>query len=398
MALMNMKILIMDTIKPLDRDGSAIHRWELVNNLVKLGCEVYALSDIPINPEGVHIYPLPKRSKITYIIQLIKLVKRHHFDIIYTRNIIIGIIGLLIKKVCKLKLIREVNSISRDEWVLEEKQLTREWKRLRSIKLKFLGYLELFVIRKADAIIVVTQGIKSYLVKQGVNGNKIWVIENGANTELFKPIKNSNVLNDLKDRLHITDDERVVLFVGNLAPWQGVEYLLRAAPIIIEENPKTKILIVGDGVLKEQLELLSKELNIEHDLIFTGTVPYEKVPEYINISDVCAAPFIRARNKSMGLSPLKIYEYLACAKPVVASNIKGVGDLLEDSNSGVCVEPDNYNELATAIAKLLKDEVLRGQMGINGRKTVIEKYSWANTARKMKEVFENISEGSDGYH
>ena len=100
----------------------------------------------------------------------------------------------------------------------------------------------------------------------------------------------------------------------------------------------------------------------------------------------------------MGLSPLKIYEYLACAKPVVASNIKGVGDLLDVSKSGISITPDAPDELATAITKLLKDEALMGQMGKNGRKIVIEKYSWANTARKMKEVFENISEGSDGYH
>ena len=385
-----MKILIMDTIKTPGSDGSTIHRWEFARNLSKLGHEVYAISYTNINPEGVRIlHPLPKKSKIKYIIQLLKLVTRHHFDIVYTRNIMKGIIGLLIKKVCKSKLVFEVNGISQDERRLIEKQLTKR-KKLNSIKTKFFGYLEIFVIRKADAIIAVTQGIKDYLINHGVDKNKVWVIENGANTELFKPIKNSDILKKFKNKLHINEDENVVSFVGNLAPWQGVEYLIHAASLIVEKMQKTKFLIVGDGIMREKLESFVKELNIEHSIIFTGTAPYENVPEYINISDVCVAPFIRTRNESMGLSPLKIYEYLACGKPVVASNIKGVGNLLEDSNSGISVPSDNPNELAKAIIKLLKDKQLREQMGNNGREIVSNSYSWEITARKTKEVFENI--------
>ena len=388
-----MKILIMDTIKSLGRDGGTIHRWELTRNLSKLGCEVHVMSyTTNTRLEGVHIHTLTKKSKVKYkyITQLIKLVKWHHFDIIYTRNIMIGIIGLLIKKVWKSKLVLEVNGIALDERRLIENQLPAKRKRLRSIKIEFLGYLEIFVIRKADAVIAVTQGIKEYLINHGVDKNKVWVIENGANTELFKPIKDSNVLKKLKDRLHVNNEENVVLFVGNLAPWQGVEYLLRATPIIIEEIQKTKFLIVGEGIMKEKLKSLSKELNIEHNIIFTGTVLYENVPEYINISDVCVAPFIRTRNESMGLSPLKIYEYLACGKPVVASNIKGVGDLLESSTSGISVPPDDPNELAKAIIKLLKNKQLREQMGDNGRKLVVKSYSWETAAKKTKEVFEDM--------
>ena len=380
----------MDPIKPLDMDGSMVHRWELARNLANLGCVVHTITYTDIIPERVHTHPLPKKSKIGYIMQLLKLVMKHRFDIIYTRNISRGVIGILIKKVWKSKLMLEINSISLDEWRLVEEQSITEEKGHSSAQIKFLGYLENYVIRKADAVIVVTQGIEDYLINHGVDKNKVWVIENGANTELFKPIRDNNILKGLKNRLHITDDENVVVFVGNLAPWQGVEYLLRAVPLIVEENPKTKFLIVGDGMMKEELESLTKELNIRHDVIFTGTVPYESVPEYMNLSDVCVAPFIRTRNESMGLSPLKIYEYLACGTPVVASDIKGVGDLLESSNSGIPVIPDNPNELAKAIIKLLNDKQLREQMGKNGREMVVSNYSWENTAKKTMEVLESI--------
>jgi len=90
------------------------------------------------------------------------------------------------------------------------------------------------------------------------------------------------------------------------------------------------------------------------------------------------------------LAALKIYEYLACEKPVVASDISGIGDLLRDSNSGLSFTPDNPEELSKAIIKLLGDKQLRDKMGKNGRKLMVNNYSWEHTARKMIEVFRNL--------
>lgn len=382
-----MKILIMDTIKPLSRDGSAIHRWELARNLAKLGYEVHVMSYTNIKPpEGMRVHQLTKKSKIKYIIQLIRLVKLHHFDVIYTRNIMIGAIGLLIKKVWESKLVLEVNGISREERKLVKTQLPTKSERLESVKQIFFERLEIFVIRKADAVIAVTQEIRDYLINREVDKSKVWVIENGANTELFKPIKDNNVLKELKNRLHINYDEKVVLFVGNLAPWQGVEYLIHATPLIIKEIPKTKFLIVGEGAMKEKLKFLCKELGIEHSIIFTGTVPYENIPQYVNIGDICIAP---KRKMKSGYSPLKLYEYMACGKPVIATNTAGF-EILEQHNAGILVNLGYSEELSNAIIKLLRNKQLREQMGTNGRKLVASEYSWENTAKKTGDVFKKV--------
>ncbi len=377
-----MKVLIMDTLKTLGRDGSTIHRWELARNLSKLGHEVQVMSYTNIKPEGVRTYTLSKKSKIKYIIHLTRLVKLHHFDIIYTRNIVIGSIGLLLKKVWKSKLILEINGISSDERRLIEKQLTKREK-LNSIKIIFFGYFGIFIIKKADAIIAVTPGIKNYLIDHGVDKTKIWVIKNGANTELFKPIEDSNVLKELKNGLHINNDEKVVLFVGYLAPWQGVEYLLRAAPLIIKENSKTKFVIVGNGALRVKLESLSKELGIGQNVLFTGAIHYDKVPLYLNISDVC---IVLKRKMRSGYSPLKLYEYMACGKPVIATNTEGF-EILEQYNAGILVNPEDSEELSNAIVELLQNKQLREQMGANGRKLVVREHSWENIAKKTAEVF-----------
>lgn len=381
-----MKILIMDPVKPLDINGSMVHRWELAKNLANLGCEVHIITYTGITHERVYLHPLPKKSRIGYMVQLLKLVMKHRFDIIYTRNIPRGVIGILIKMVQRSKLILEVNGISLDEWRLMEERSTTEEKRLGSIQITFLGHLENFVSGEADAVIAVTQAIKDHLIDHGVDKNKVWTIENGANTELFKPINDTNILKGLKDRLCIDDDESVVSFVGNLTPWQGVEYLVQAAPMVIKENPKIKFLIVGSGTSKQSLIALCEILNVENNFIFTGRIEYGDVPKYINISDICIAPFISSRV----CSPIKLFEYLSTGTPVVSSDINGVREILNECNAGILVTPENPTELSKAIIRLLKDKELREQLGKRGREVVINNYSWEITAKKTKKIFEYL--------
>ena len=219
-----------------------------------------------------------------------------------------------------------------------------------------------------------------------IPADKIVVIPNGANTDLFKPMDQ----NAVKDVLGLNHENKYVCFVGKLLPWQGLEYLVQAAPLVLEKVPEAKFLIVGDGMMQKELEAMTKKLDLEDKFVFTGSVPFEDVPKYINASDVCVAPFSRARNEKIGLSPLKIYEYMACGKTVVGSDIKGVGDFLEDFNAGISFASEDYAGFAQAIIKLLLDENIRKIMGNNGRVVVIKKYSWSNTARKIINICERV--------
>ena len=114
-------------------------------------------------------------------------------------------------------------------------------------------------------------------------------------------------------------------------------------------------------------------------------VPYQTVPLYINASDVCATPFVKARGERSGVSPLKLCEYLACQKPVVASKLGGLAMLAQNS-AGVLVEPEDPEALAKAIIGLFQDPELRKQMGENGRKYVVKNRSWESVARRVAEV------------
>ncbi|MDQ1276712.1 MAG: hypothetical protein QG610_2290, partial [Euryarchaeota archaeon] len=232
-------------------------------------------------------------------------------------------------------------------------------------------------------LIAVTNGVKKGLMDiYSIPESKIVVINNGANVELFIPMNKDKVKHDLK----LDSSLQYICFVGNLIPWQGVEYLIRAAPLILKEYSRARFLVVGDGVMKKEWMRLADDLSLSDNFIFTGRVPYETVPMYINASDICVAPFIKERNSKIGLSALKTYEYLACEKPLVASGIPGVEDLIELSGSGISVTPEDPEELASAIMKLLPDESARNLMGNLGRRYIIENHSWNSVAKEVLAV------------
>ncbi len=238
----------------------------------------------------------------------------------------------------------------------------------------------------------VTDKLKEELVNlYAVPESKIIVINNGANTDLFKPMNQERV----KAELRLEESKKYVCFVGNLAAWQGVEFLIYAAPLILEKCPDVRFLVVGDGAMKNKLLEITSEFGLLDKFIFTGRVPYESVPLYINAADVCVAPFIKGRNAKIGLSALKTYEYLACGKPIVASSIPGVKDLIEFSGGGISVSPENPEELANAVVELILNENTRTLMGERGRKYVVENHSWNGVARRILDVCNDVVENAE---
>ncbi len=397
-----MKVLFLDIVWPLYlADGSLIHRHELVSNLARLKNEVHIFitdSSTLSHLDNIRCHYVRPGSLLTLAINYFRssagLVGSDTFDVLYTRNPNYGFLaGLFCRSRCKA-LVYELNGIPEDETSLiksrsdEEKSLQERRKgKLSRYFSSAKSKLKILILKKAlgfsDKIIAVTPGIKANLESvYRIPGEKITVVSNGANTSLFKPLAQDSCRRDLGLDL----ETPYVCFVGNLAPWQGVEYLVKAAPSILSRYPECRFLIVGDGVMKNELLNLSRELGLEDRFIFTGVVPYDRVPVYINASDVCAAPFILARNAKIGLSPLKLYEYMACGKPVVASAISGVTDALEASKGGVSVPPENPETLAEAISKLLENQELRANMGSKGLSYVTENYSWYSVAKQVDGV------------
>jgi glycosyltransferase involved in cell wall biosynthesis len=173
--------------------------------------------------------------------------------------------------------------------------------------------------------------------------------------------------------------------------------LIRAAPEVIEKIPEVMFLIVGDGILRNDLEMTAEKLNIKTNFIFTGWVSYYDVPIYINSSEVCVHPssITNERNKKTGGSSLKIYEYLACEKPVITGDLEGNRDLILNANAGYVVSPEKPSELAGAIINLIENQEQREEMGKNGRRFVIKHNSWEVVGKKIVNTCANVIDDVD---
>ena len=384
-----MKIDMLYDVRLEGKEGQSAgttHTIELFENLKEVGNEVHLFvprsKDVAAYKQpGIVYLPtlnIPLLRDVSY--QLVLLfyyllyqIKRTKPDFIYSRFSLFTISPLILSKFLNIPYIVEMNGGGIDELKLSGGSM---------LMLQIFKVSEKLNYKHAKKIVTVTIGIKETIKESyDIPDEKISVIENGANTNLFRPMD----ITKTRKKLNFDRDANYVCFIGNLAPWQGVEFLIQSAPMILKDSPHTKFLIIGEGRMKEELVELADKTGVSDKFIFTGVVPYEEVPMYINASDVCVVP---KKPLGSGYSPLKLYEYMACGEPIVASRISGF-EILEQQNTGILVEPENPEELAKAIIKLLKDEKLREEMGKNGREYVVKNRSWESVAERVAEVCES---------
>ena len=217
--------------------------------------------------------------------------------------------------------------------------------------------------------------------------NRIAVVENGANSRLFRPLDKAACR-----RLAGIDPECFwICFEGGLYRWHGVETLVRALGFIRGQGMDAKLLIVGDGPCREDLEALAGELGVADFVVFTGRLPYERVPTYIGASDVGVGPLTGTLNAKNGSSAMKVYEYVSCGRPVVVSRLPGIEDWVESEGLGRLVEPDNTLDLAAKICEVLQDDQLLREMTIKGPAAVDRNHSWSAVSTQLIQLFQGLA-------
>jgi glycosyltransferase involved in cell wall biosynthesis len=400
-----MNILFYESLKQGNLSTWSIHVYEVVSNLSELGHHVVLLNRDPpryVNKIDIsqqswreHLKKNLFQSRITrpfagvvtilglfllelkaFISAFITIVReKERFDVIYRRSRVLNS-EYILAKLFKIPLVKEENGIYVDE--------LKAQKRGDRVSLWLIDKIERFTKPRTDRLIVVTSKLKEVLQKDfRVPGDKITVIPNGANIDLFKPID----VMEARKELGLTENCSYICFVGKLVEWQGLEFLLASIPLVLRTCPEARLLVVGDGLMKQKLVELVNLTGMSDKVIFAGIVPYSKVPLYINASNVCVfSATSDFRNNRMGTSPLKLHEYMACGKPVVTGNLEGDTQEIADSGSGLVVDSTNAEEMAGAFITLLKDEQVRREMGERARKLVVEKYSWRKNAEQVAEV------------
>lgn len=198
---------------------------------------------------------------------------------------------------------------------------------------------------------------------------KIKIVPLGIDTNKFKPTKVK------KSR------KNILLFLGRLSPYKGLEYLLQAIKILSEKRQNFILFIVGEGKLRKKLERMVKDLNIENFVKFKGKLSDKEAIKYYNLCDIFILPSIH-KSEAFGISQL---EAMACGKPVISTNLKGSGVPWVNRNmkTGLIVEPKNPKALAEAILFLLENEELRKKMGENARKRVLKYFTLEKMTKEI---------------
>jgi glycosyltransferase involved in cell wall biosynthesis len=394
-----MKILYI-TLEDLSlHKGSVVHVKEVVKGLMKLRNQVglIARASSSFESEVDRFYNLERGTVLSlrflgikrqpYLISSLFLflhIMLHlsQYDIIYARDFHTVIVAFLPRLILRKKLVFEMNGIANEEERLREHSMFR---RLFTFCIEKAERMAAF---SADRIVVVTPHIASYLVGHfRCNPENVEVVENGVDTETFHPISDETVLKALRQRLGIGEKEVVVTFVGNLAPWQGIEYLIQVAPSLTKRLPPIRFLIIGSGVLKEKFQAEVQRSGMSDRFIFTGMVDYEKIPLYINISDIC---LVLKRRLASGYSPIKLFEYMACGKPVLASRVEGL-EFIEIEEVGLLTEPEDVTSIEKGLIELIETPQKRIEMGFKGRELAQEKFDWKLRVKRITEILEGLA-------
>jgi glycosyltransferase involved in cell wall biosynthesis len=298
-------------------------------------------------------------------------------DVIYIRKGFLTIFPVFLSRLFSIKCVLEVNGL-----VGEEVYLGHGFPAFVS---RIFAIPEWITYRLTDKIITVTDGLKQVICNMhNIDEARIRVISNGVNTERFKPV--------------IREEDGIIYlgYIGNLVPWSGLDYMLRSLPLVIREYPQLKFLIVGTGRYMSYLKDLATELEINQQIIFTGSVPSAKVPEYITRCHICYLPARRLRNARIGISPLKIYEYLACGIPVIVTDINGL-EFITTQGVGLVVEPESSSALTKATIELLGNPELRSEMSRKGRKLVEKEFSWEKISADILNVIQTMNKKNISY-
>lgn len=244
-----------------------------------------------------------------------------------------------------------------------------------------------FIFRSSDRIIVPSETYKVLLVERfNIYPEKIKVIPHGVDLEVYDPEKFKK--EEIKRKYRISS-RKVILFVGRLdaqgAEQKGIKYLLKAIPLVIKEVSSVKFLIAGGGERIDHLKELSRKLGIIRYVRFIGNFSNDEAPSLFSMADVFVLPSL---SESFGIV---LCEAMAMEKPVIATRIRGVVDVVENRKTGFLVEPKNPKALAQAILSILSDEALARQLGREGRKRVEKKYNWNLAVKRTLKVYKECN-------
>ena len=252
-----------------------------------------------------------------------------------------------------------------------------------SLRYRVSRALETFMFKRADAVVTIAQAMRRELIGRGVPADRIRVAPNGVDTEWFQPVERSR---PLAERLGLNGGP-VLSFIGSFYSYEGLRFLLAAVPALRERVPDARLLLVGGG--EEDAALRAAAVPLGDAVIFTGQVPFAEVRDFYSVTDVFVCPRRRMRLTEL-VTPLKPLEAMSMARPVVASDVGGLAELIEHDVTGLLVPAESREGLVDALARLARDGEARRRLGGRAREAMIRERSWPRIVQRYVDLYASL--------
>ncbi len=377
---------------------------EMASNLVFQGHRVTVLTEFPNHPKGIipkeyrgrfwerekyrgiHIvrtwvWTRPQKTFITRMgfylsfmttAAIAGIFISGRFDVVYTTSppFFVGITGYWLSRIKSARFVFEV----RDLWPRSAVELGEL---SNPTFIRWAERLEHFFYRKAAHVVTVTQGIQDVLGERGYPPDKLCLVTNGTNTTLF-----TNRGNAQKSRLGL-EDKFVVLYAGIVGIAQGMETLMEVVEALKKEK-RIHFVFIGEGPVKEKVQTIQREWAL-NNLTLMNEIPRDEIPAYISMADCCLVP-LKKTDLFKGALPSKMFDYMACERPIIVSIDGEARRIVEESGGGVFVEPENIPEMINAILKLKSTPDSCEKMGKRGRAFVETHFSRRQKALELENI------------
>ncbi len=354
------------------RPGSAIEHFNGIN---------YHRCEVPQRPVDAALDRIPLLNEWRRMRILERAIgavaSENGVDIIHAHSpILCGMPAERVARRLRVPFVYEVRALWEDAAVDQARM------REGDLRYRLIRKLESDLLRKSDNVVVICEGLKNEIESRGVEAEHIHVIPNGVDTDAFVPVPRDAAL---AQQLGVGRGV-VIGFIGKFFKFEGLDVLLRAMAVVTPQCPDCRLVIVGHGNEDAALQALSRELRLEDRVIFAGKVPHTDVVRYYSIMDVLVYPRISLRITEM-VTPIKTLEALSMEKAVVASDVGGLKELVEDNSTGLLFRAGDANDLAEKLLRLVADASLRRGLGTAGRTAMIESRSWAKLIAPYGDIY-----------
>jgi glycosyltransferase involved in cell wall biosynthesis len=365
-------------------EPESVHIAAIVAALRRLGHEVHVVGSARISTSGRKSSPTLlggiKRRAPRVLIEIAQIgfnfnsfaklmwaISNGRYDFVYERYALYNVAGMLAARVAGLPIVLEVNTL-----------YAQAWSKYYGLKFQRVARLfERYTIRGVDAIVTVTNIQRAMLEKEGVPPDRISVSHNAVDAREFDPAR--FLASKLRSNLGLPPI--VAGFVGTMNRWQGVRGFAEVVRLVVAKREDVGFLFVGDGegraILQEELE----RFGVARAAFFVGRQSHASIPEFVAAMDIG----LLLDSNAYG-SPMKIFEYWAMGKAVVAPAVPPVLEVMCDGETGLLIAPGDAASMARCILELAGDSEARARIGETGRRYVLGTHTWDQNAVKILDI------------